>query len=635
VPALRTAVALGLLAVLQSFAEERIKVDLPGARGEIVFVAYPGPDHKPAQLLEQSGPASSPSGTGTRSIANLWRCGDGVFSGPRLFVFGGDRAPIYLEPKEICGQLSTGGQLTLELPPPTQVKLFVWMRDPKMRSLVMDEVANANWLARHNRAGVVFKPDILLTGFGGDFKYTKVGPDPNVDGDDSKFLIARPPYAPRQDWAPIHESDPDTNCETLAPNAKLLRTGGMNVFVGFQDGWTCLEGRDVDNVIFIPDSGKPLGVLAHELAHASGVGSDLDGVPGFVYETGHVPPKVGNTPVPHLFPAHNALVQDAIVLHETLTLGQVFWMNFSSQSYVAQVRAKNGRPNFACPNLDLCPGYDVDFEVPRKAAEFNHACPVQSFSAGLGSKFALTNGLNKELAEQQPHYCTEGELLDALTGRFQNICGPSNRELGGNFCGHGQKDFVSFWSKRFAVAGAVQVASFAALNALLNHTPAAPGTSVYQEMAASAQRDAARLVSNQTALTKKLKGKRLLWIDSRDNNRFEAALLEAVGLQIDFREFEPQLARETGDWRSRYALLISPRRDRQAMNLLELLQRERIHLPLLIYARRVGEFGASAGAAKGGRKELLPFVETDRPGTLIDCIFQAAGSKVPACRVQP
>ena len=100
--------------------------------------------------------------------------------------------------------------------------------------MILDEIANTNWLFRRNLVGVIYSPVFVE-----DFTVRREGLLNRIarHGQEVKF--------------------PDDGCEELQASAAVLETPGINIFAGFGGNLTC--GATVEHpkkdIVFIRMSG--------------------------------------------------------------------------------------------------------------------------------------------------------------------------------------------------------------------------------------------------------------------------------------------------------------------------------------------------------------------------------------------
>ncbi|MCU1257396.1 MAG: response regulator [Bryobacterales bacterium] len=647
----------------------QVQVELKSAGATTTVFAF-GPDG-----LHQAAPVQTDNRSVTiHTIDDLWTCprpGSGTPAAlPGLFVFGSDNAATFLDAGSICAAPNHRERIAITLQPATPVKLFIWLKSEDLKAMITDEVANANWIFRRNLVGVIFKPEF-------------------VDG-----LVA----APSENGETLLRrkgkslSLPEMGCDELRGGPQdsedFRKKDGVNIYVGFGPNFTCPStmANPSKDIVFIQDL-PVLGAAAHELAHAFGVDSPTDGDPDREYSNGHVPPTSRSGPRDgnlrsdnsRIFEANNTMWPRSMVLHDRLTLGQVYWMNFSSQSFLAQSRkaAGNSVPPLVCPND--CPRYSADYPLadPRVAArallqpnivgtgarlpqevgcgELNADCPtsvlgrlnttLQRLQAKLNMASGLANAdttfdvqfeLSTGLAED-PHYCTKEELLDTLTKRFAGACASANPPLGAPGCGHVVSNgFVDFWKRNVVAAGLLEATVSLAINAEQKNGKISPDETAWNS--ARYRRDLTRSyarartvidVKPDTNLGKTL-GKRILWMDSPGNNRIEQDLFRAVGIEIecssDPRDAVQQL-RDAGKLFAgapEFSAVIANSGTGMGDDLVKELKLRNIRVPAIIYSRNI------TPAAKQSSLDAGAFGATDDPIELTELVFTAlVKSKAP------
>ena len=152
-------------------------------------------------------------------------------------------------------------------------------------------------------------------------------------------------------------------------------------------------------------------------------------------------------------------------------------------------------------------------------------------AAGLSDRdqaFDVQFELTKNLSDT-PHYCTKDELIDTLTKRFGEVCGDAEKNPGGPGCGHANlDDFVDFWKKNVVAAGLIEATTATAMRAAKQAGKAA--SSAYATNMYNKAREVIDV--SQSDHLRNVLGKRVLWMDSPANNRLEANLLRALGMEI-------------------------------------------------------------------------------------------------------
>ena len=174
-----------------------------------------------------------------------------------------------------------------------------------------------------------------------------------------------------------------------------------------------------------------LGAAAHELGHAAALDSADDGNPDLTYESGHVPPTSKTIDAQRLFGPSNSLWPGSMVLHDHVTFGQLYWMNFSGQSFLAQIRAgaAGASPNVECPVQ--CAGYWLDFQGPDP--RLGLAAVAKAKVVGQGRNAAVAAGV---CGAERNEACPESvfsqlrDTVNRLEGEVEG-CGRAERSGSG------------------------------------------------------------------------------------------------------------------------------------------------------------------------------------------------------------
>jgi len=654
---------LGIIsaAVCGEARAETVRVVLKGVLGETAVAAFPLTGEALVRL-----PAPPPGQSSViQTLQNNWKC-DEAAAGPRLFIFGGKNAATYLTPQQVCAQLKSGGEIAVELAPPTEVVLSVWLKRDGDRYYMQDEVANVNWLSRTSLAGVVYKAKFLSPLAGADFRITPK-PGPRTTG----------PYTIQDDHGhSITLSDTQPSCDSAAKaeGRAMLDQTAINVFAGFLSGinFTCpirssstpqTAPPDRNERVVLLSSAPVLGDLAHELTHASGVVAS-DGTEGLDYSDGHVPPDSNGTTPPPSFPDGNAMVRLAMILHDRLSLGQVFWMNFSADSWLAQQRRRReGAPeNLTCTaGPGACMPYTADLPERERGTQsslsararfvretscgggIDTGCPENALTLGAKAQEAAVRvtslfGANQPEARfnfqfalahrlaSTARYCTRQELFNALGARWDVLCGTARDGASGGKCGSLDRNrFIGFWKQH--VFEAILIGASATAITQSQADKWTGDGQAYEKAATATQK-----MVTDSKLLKKTKGKRILWLDSASGNRVENGLLESLGLVVNCSSSPEDAARqlkEAGTFRGilrghdAYAAVVTRFGKNPdggpavAPRLVSLLRESKIRVPVVIYSKHATPEHRAEAKAAG------VLGETDDPLELVGLLVQA------------
>ncbi|MBI3678989.1 MAG: hypothetical protein HY235_01055, partial [Acidobacteria bacterium] len=293
----------------------------PGKEPVILALEARGPECK-GQAFLQTSPSFFSRQLGTNRIEA--RCWKPDALGPRIAVFAEGKAVTYLDREQVRTR-TEGDQLKLELRPPTQLPLQIWLLSEDLRSEAQDQVAYANWVFGRNLAGFVLDAGMSTV------TAPEAVPDSNEDDEACSKALA------------------------LLPSLSFRPQTRIHVFYGKGVSLTCPVSAPVQPIIFI-ESRPTLGVLAHEIGHAVGLAGP-DGEPGRDYPEGHTNLERER------FDGTNTMWELSGLYVYHFSLGQVFWMNLSGRSILATHKKETGeiKDPLGCPS-GQCLFFTEDFD---------------------------------------------------------------------------------------------------------------------------------------------------------------------------------------------------------------------------------------------------------------------------------